>query len=611
MWHGLGRLDSLMRDRSRAVEAAIVISLLAAACGDGVGDETTTTTLRPATTTTTQAPAGPQHGGEVIVGLDHEPPTLNPLVPGGDNQVVTLIGNAYLVGVSRIDPTTLERIPDVVTELPTVANGGITVNDGGTMTVRYRIVEEAVWADGMPISGDDFLFTYETHMREDLHAVGLRIAIDEIIPESVTAGPKTFEYTLREPSLLHESLFAVVLPRHHVEGRDFLDGFDDAPWVSGGPFVFDEWRKGSFLRVVRNPRYWRVDDDGGSLPYLDGVLFRFIPEVVTLLGAFADGEVEVVEPPPAVETIERLQALEGVRVQVLTGSIWEHLAFSFSENSLARNPNSYSAHLEYRRAVAHAVDRSLLVDDAYRGLVPPMDSYLDAFGPGWSSGAWARYAYDPQRARDLVAALCDRDDTDCDARPPTAVFTTTLGGTLRDRVADLLVPMFAEAGIDLLLELEPSTLFFGDTLDTGRWDLGMWAWVATPGIAGVAGIHDIVAPSQWPPRGQNYYRWGTPAVVGQQEAFFDQGPSLVVGEVTERTQALWEAMQATVDEQELRTLVSEMEDLLADQVVFIPLFQRPHVTASWADRVAGIVANPSQSGLTWNVETWFRLDLMG
>lgn len=63
-----------------------------------------------------------------------------------------------MTGVWDIDGHTLERIPEVVTELPTVANGGV-VNPNRTMTVTYHIREEAVWSDGVPISGDDSQFS--------------------------------------------------------------------------------------------------------------------------------------------------------------------------------------------------------------------------------------------------------------------------------------------------------------------------------------------------------------------------------------------------------------------------------------------------------------------
>ena len=90
----------------------------------------------------------------------------------------------------------MELIPDVVTELPTIANGGITINDDGTETVRYQIRDEAVWADGTPISGDDYLFTYQTITDPDLPID--KTIYEDIDPASVVAGPKTFEFTLTQ-----------------------------------------------------------------------------------------------------------------------------------------------------------------------------------------------------------------------------------------------------------------------------------------------------------------------------------------------------------------------------------------------------------------------------
>jgi hypothetical protein len=87
---------------------------------------------------------GNPYGGEVIVGDDQEPPTLNQFAPGGDNAIVTRIGQAYMCSTFEIDGFTLELFPELLVELPTVANGGITVNADGTETLRYTILDEAV-----------------------------------------------------------------------------------------------------------------------------------------------------------------------------------------------------------------------------------------------------------------------------------------------------------------------------------------------------------------------------------------------------------------------------------------------------------------------------------
>ena len=179
-------------------------------------DTTTTTSTTEATTTTTKAPqtttteAKPQkpYGGEAIVADDEEPPTLNPYAPGGSKTIVSLIGQGYLTGVQDVDGYTLELVPEVVTELPTTANGGVEVNDeDGTMTVVYTIKDEAVWADGTPISGADFKFTYDVIM-DPTQPIG-KATYEDIIPDSIVVGPKTFEYTLAAPTAFYELIFGI------------------------------------------------------------------------------------------------------------------------------------------------------------------------------------------------------------------------------------------------------------------------------------------------------------------------------------------------------------------------------------------------------------------
>jgi ABC-type transport system substrate-binding protein len=157
----------------------VVIVLLFVACtSDGSTDEatnsstslpttSTTTTVPPSTTeppdttSTTKAPSGPGYGGVAIIADDQWPPTLNPWTEGGDNFIVSIIAQAWMTGAWDVDATTLEIVPEVVTEIPLTSNGGVVVKEDGTMTVAYSIRDEAVWDDGAPISGADFAFTLE------------------------------------------------------------------------------------------------------------------------------------------------------------------------------------------------------------------------------------------------------------------------------------------------------------------------------------------------------------------------------------------------------------------------------------------------------------------
>ena len=62
------------------------------------------------------------------------------------------------------------------------------------------------------------------------------------------------------------------------------------------------------------------------------------------------------------------------------------------------------------------------------------------------------------------------------------------------------------------------------------------------------------------------------------------------------------------DQDELLALVHEAEEILADQVVIIPIYGRLDPGVVWADEIGGYVHNPSQASDLWNVECWYRVD---
>jgi peptide/nickel transport system substrate-binding protein len=598
-------LTQLWRSRKVVWSAAILaFALIAAACGGTTEDTTTTaapaasttttaapaTTQPPVTTTTTAAPTGPAYGGTVVVADDQEPPTLNSFVPGGDNFIVSIVGQSYWAGVQEIDGFTLELIPELVTELPTETNGGVTVNADGTMTVTYTILDEAQWSDGVTISGDDFQFTLDTIMNPD-NAIDTSTYEDII---STEVGPKSFTYTLSAPTVLYEFLFGNILPKHDVEGSDFLNDWNETMWVSAGPFIFSEWQKGEFIEVVRNDNYWKKAENGDQLPYLDSVIFRFIPVTDSIITAFKAREVDVIQPPPASETIEELQALEpeGARVEVLSGPVWEHLNFQFGEGRLIRNPDSSNENLNYRKAVAHTVDKQLIVDEILAGQVEPLDSFVEAFSPTLSQGSWAQYDYNPEKAMELLELA----KTELGKDTISTVFSTTSNNDARVKLSELFDTMFSAVGIVYENQLEESQIFFGETLDNGQWDLGEWAWVGAPGLSGLIGIIDIFDPASPPPDGSNFYQWGTPT-------------SSVIDDNTARVAEIRTELNQSVDPEVLVPLLNEVETILADQVVIIPLYARLVTAAVWADEVGGFKHNPTSASHTWNIEQWYRVDI--
>ncbi|GMR02128.1 MAG: hypothetical protein BMS9Abin20_0455 [Acidimicrobiia bacterium] len=594
--------------RSRKVSFMVLLiafALVAAACsstGDGSGGtvetttttaavaETTTTTKAPATTTTTEPKLERPYGGEAIIADSQEPPTLNAFIPGGNNFIVAIIGQGYAAGVQEIDGYTLEYIPELVTELPTITNGGVVVNDDGTMTVTYNILPEAVWEDGSPVSGEDFQFTLDTIMNPDLPIT--RVTYEDIVASEFT--DKTFTYTLAKPTVVYESLFGEILPKAAIEGSDFVADWNDKRWLSNGPFKFSEWAKGEFVTLVRNDNYWKKDaETGQQLPYLDKVTFKFIPETESIINAFKAREVDVINPDPNTENIETLQALEpdGARVEVLSGAVWEHLNFQFGPGRLERNPNSCNDNYDMRLAIAQTVDKRVLTDELLAGQVEPLSSFVQAYSPSLSQGAWDQYVVDNAAANESYLRAVEAEGKEC-----SVVFSTTSNNQARVRMSELFVSMFEASGIPYENQLEDSQLFFGETLDAGKWDLGEWAWVGSPGFSSLIGDMDIFDPEGPLPDGANYYRWGTE-------------DSSVINDATARFAVIRDELNSTVDESTLIPLINEAENIIADNLVIFPLYSRLVTAAVWEDEIGGFKHNPTDASHTWNIESWYRSDL--
>ena len=90
---------------------------------------------------------------------------------------------------------------------------------------------------------------------------------------------------------------------------------------------------------------------------------------------------------------------------------------------------------------------------------------------------------------------------------------------------------------------------------------------------------------------------------------YNQGPSSVRDEFTQRFDDLLRQAEAVVDPAGFVPLVLEMEEILADQVVVIPLYQRPFVRIFRADIVGGYGYRVQTGGNElWNVAEWYLVD---
>ncbi|MCJ7724998.1 MAG: ABC transporter substrate-binding protein [Acidimicrobiia bacterium] len=589
----------VMRASRPALWLALALSMAAWSCAPAPGVVPSTTTAPETTTTTIAGDSGQAPGPSgVVVGIgDHGAPrTLNPFLDGPDTAILDLMAPAVFATGYDIDPETRQPVPDVLEQIPTLANGGLSVNPNGTMNVRVSVDPAAVWADGTRISAADLAFTIETVMDPTLPIRSdLRARYEKIVAGSVRTSGLELTFSMDvDPAV--ELLFDLILPVHQVKGSDFVNDWNETMWTAGGPFEFSSYQMGQYLALDRNDRYWKMDAASGErLPFLDRLVFRFFDADGTpdprILLAFQARDLDVVLSalPDAVAGDYLDLAREGAAVIAAPGMAWEQVNFQFGPGN--RNDESLNRYQPFRAAVAHAIDRTTLADR--RGTFA-LSSVLRTYLPDLGGDPWAAYDYDPGEVPGLLYSLGESIGEDLFlGAGPRLVITTSSDSTATVTMAGDIVVMLNEAGIGAELQLEDSALFFGQTLDNGTWDVAAWRFEGSPGRTGAVAFIEMFDPEGLPFVGNNYFRWGTV-------------DSVVTDLSTERYAAIVDELRETVDPAEIDRLLMEAESILASEVVLIPLLIHELSGAVvWTHRVTGISANPAQSEL-WDVERWHR-----
>ncbi len=373
-----------------------------------------------ATTVTTQAPPvvteAPPVVTEAPVVAPTEVPTTAPTTAAA-KKVVTLIWTQEFDSlspiytnmwfVSAIYPAYLcapwmfddknAAFPYLLTELPSIENGGIT-NNGSTFTFKLR--DDIKWSDGEAITSADFKFTYDMIM-SDKNAVNTRSPYDQIssveTPDALTVVitfPTSFAPWLAT-LFSGSSSGTPIIPQHILqsvfdsEGTLDTAAWNKAPTVGCGPFVFDEWQSGSFARFVANDNFWL------GRPKLDELFFKFVPDSASQIAALVagDGDVGTFFDYPDLPTLEKA----GVKVVNSFSGYNEGIYL----NMHAEKGNPALKDVRVRQAIAYAFNRAKLVKDLLLGLT-------NVAATDWDNSPWvdptiAAYPYDPEKAKALLA----------------------------------------------------------------------------------------------------------------------------------------------------------------------------------------------------------------
>lgn len=516
----------------------------------------------------------PKHGGEIVLGMDQEPPGINPaLVCCSMSAAVNMVDPVW-DNFLDIDPKG-QYFPVMAERVPTVENGLVEI-DGQRMTVTLEIREEAAWNDGKPVTCADWKFTWETYMNPKW-TIGARNGWDKI--ETVECpSPKRAVTVFKEPYAPYLRIVgAPPWPKHALQGKDFNTYMMDRIGVSSGPFVFDYWKRNVEYVLKRNPNYWNKGKN--DLPYLDSIKYRFLKDTNTLKIQLRTGEVDWILAVPDTNLREELEAFPRSDFQSTPGGYWEQFAFNLDKPQL-RDVN-------VRRAIAHLIDREQLSEVVLKGQTEPLHSTLLPQAEEYYLPAWQEYDFNADKAaRYMEKAGYTRDGRWWmkDGKPLTLLFKSTAGNALRMKVAQLLQQAFKKNGIQMEIALEDPGVFFGQSTVQGSYDVAVWAWSSTV----LSDQTTLFACDQIPTKankfqGSNNYRY-----------------------CNEQVTKLLYAADVTPDTVERARQIHEIQRLMAKDMPMLPLYQRPE-TVAYSKRLKGVSNNPL-GGVPWNVHEWWVTD---
>lgn len=421
-------------------------------------------------------PAGAQQPAQIVIAIEQDPNTANPVLFRG--------GTDYEMLWPVFD-SLVETAPDLSSR-PLLAESWNVSQDG--LSYTFKLKKDVKWHDGQPFTAEDVAFTFYAHLNPKVNSVyrstlsslagfeELTKADSPATPENLpkkpieVIDPHTVRFNLRAPNAAFLTLLTNprggIVPKHILERADInTAAFNHKP-IGTGPFRFVEWRRGEALILEANASYH------GGKPHLGRVIYRIVPERVVQLNMIKSGEVQFTRsvPPDAIPDLQKDPKLQVIAVPEVT---WRGVLFNL------KNPTFQDRRV--RLAVAHAIDRDLIIRTIGRGFMIPASGPITPDSWAYDRGV-TMPKFDPERAKALLAEAGWRIGADGlatkDGQPLSLTMIAEIFESLPD-VAVALQEQLRKIGIQVQIEKMDWGAWL-ERLRQGKYDLSMVAFAGSP-----------------------------------------------------------------------------------------------------------------------------------
>ena len=308
-------------------------------------------------------------------------------------------------GLVTQNPVTLERVPVLAEELPSVEKGTWKIDyQKKTMVTVYKLRPGLKWHDGKPYTSKDFEFGWQIAKHPEFPMP------DRLVPELISKieTPDDRTIVIHWNDLYNEA-YAIqythvrAFPRHLLldtfTGGD-MKAFANLPFwnknfIGAGPYRVVQWEAGTRMELEA------VRDFPLGRPKIERVTYKTVEDTNTNLAAVLAGEVDL--------CMRSTISFDGA---MILREQWEkpgkgkvHLSpASWTWLNLSRD-NPWFNDVKVRRALLHAIDREAMVQNMFKGekIVShlPLSRVRKSYKKALATATI--YKYDPERAKKLLA----------------------------------------------------------------------------------------------------------------------------------------------------------------------------------------------------------------
>lgn len=357
--------------------------------------------------------------------LHSDPKTFNPgLVADPDSETIRYLTGGVLV---RLNRQTQQLEPELATAWK-------VSKDGKTITFQLR--QGVRFSDGTPFGAQDVQFTMTVLMDPMLHSPtgdAFRSGQGKISAAILT--PDRISLTFPAPVAGLEKLFDQVAIMSASSPKKEMAVL--------GPFYVAEYKPGAYVALHRNPNYWKHDDAGRALPYLDAVKLEIQSNRDIEMLKFSRNEIHLINAMDA-DYFDRLAHSAPDKVRDAGPSLDSEMMWfnQASEASIASYKLEWFRSRNFRQAVSLSINRDDLCKVVYGGHAIPARGPVSPANKYWFNSQLPQARFDQEDALRLLQEdgfrLVDGKLVDRGGHPVQFSIITNAGNRSRERMVSMI-----------------------------------------------------------------------------------------------------------------------------------------------------------------------------